>query len=428
MSEPLIYRNRYVCSLDWLQLYCVKPSRWVRPNGYFTSPQVDSTGTHRTYRLGAAKEYLKGYAEQYTVWWKEYSVATIAWSPVDARISKQACAIKLFNPVLYVANWRFILEDILCALSWQVKNITRVDFCVDFNKLANGLLPQSFLRDYISNRSTARGSYLRYGSNKCAVYMQKHMTHSNIESIRWGSRETGVSTYMYNKSLELSEKKYKDWIVNAWKVGGLVVDNPSLPVWRIEFSVSSKGLNLLDKSSGALDLLSIDMFDDCDKVRTMCQCYAEKYFRFHRIPAATHALPKRVKNLPDVQLIRWEDSVTIKPVSLCRAVDSGRTERMISRRLHALVDDIEDYTLLEHSRLRTDIQSIMRTADIYDEVAEVKSFRNQMRIANEYRATDHRFDDEYISAISKVHFRARQYQLLHNQLVNEFVARHTIKK
>ena len=428
MGEALIYRNRYVCSLDWLQLFCHLPKGWSAPSGFFTSSNVDSYGVHRTYRLGAAKEFLKGYSVQHSVWYKQYNIATIAWSPVDSRVSRSACAIKLANPVLYVSNWRFILEDLLSCLHWQVCNITRVDFCIDFNKFANGLLPQTFLRDYISNRTATRGSYMRYGSNKFCTYAQKHLTHTSIESVRWGSRESGVSTYMYNKSLELTDKKYKEWIVNAWKSAGLIVGNAALPVWRIEFSVSSKGLALLDKTSGAIDMLSVDMFDDAGKVQRMCQAYCEKFFHFRRIPPKTRTLPARAKNLPDAVLINWSDATSIKPITLCRSVDSGRTERMISRRLTALVNDIEDYSILEHSKLRTDLPSIIRTAEIYDEVAELKSFRNQMRIADELRPTDHVFDDNYISAISRVHFRNRDRALIHSQLVNEFVSRGTLRK
>lgn len=396
---------------------------WRCPEEYFTSPYVNEYGEHNTYRLRPAKEFLKGYKHQYLVTWKQYSIATIAYAPTDTRITSFACAIKLSNPLLYIYNWRFFLYDILRTLKWTPISITRADFCVDFNKFAGGIRPLKFLRMYVQPASSRFPSYLRVGSNKFCAYGIKRIDSTDYQSVRWGSRESGVSTYIYNKSLELATKKAKPWIVNAWKDAGLVVDNPHLPVWRIEFSVTSKGLSLLDKNTGELSVLETRLFDTSEKVRDICRIYAQKYFRFRLVPPTGTARPKYAKDLPEVKLLDFSFATSIKPITLCRATDSGRTERMISRRLFALADDLDDYSILGHFKLHESIPAVRRTAEVYDEVAALKDFRNSIRLSNEQKPTDHRLDDEYIEAVHHLAQRTRDRNIIHQQLVNDMLAK-----
>lgn len=421
MTTTRKHSTDYVCSLDWLQIFCVRPLSWECPKSHFVSPYTDEFGNHCMYRICEPKEYIKGYRTQYLIMYKQYQMATIAFSPTDARVNKLACAIKLANPLLYVRNWRFYLYDIVRSLGWQMLSITRADFCIDFNKFSGGVLPAKWLRRYIQDANTSKASYIRVGSNKFCVYGQKTIDCVNVESVRWGSRESGVSTYMYNKSLELAEKRSKPWIVSAWKDAGLVVNNRRLPVWRIEFSVTNKGLSLLNKDTGEIGILQTCLFDTPEKVREVCQIYASKYFRFRLIPPTGVTRPKYVKDLQEIKLLDFFHATSVKPVTLSRKTDSGRTERMISRRLHALADDLGDYVMLGHSKLTEHIPAIQTAARIYDEVAAQKSFRRAMDIANDIKPTDHVFSDEYVRAIHHYSQRERDEKLIRTSLVDSYI-------
>ena len=181
-------------SLDWVQIYCTRSSVVPLEVGQsFTSPQNDEHGNHRCYRLTESKEWIKGYGEQYAVMYRQYVVAHIAICPRNVQLNKAGAAIKLSNAVLYVANWHFILSDILACLQWRAVSLTRVDLCCDFNYFLGGLLPETFIRKYICK---SQDSYIRHGSNQFAVYGQKEMHKTAFSSIRWGSRQSGVSVYL----------------------------------------------------------------------------------------------------------------------------------------------------------------------------------------------------------------------------------------
>lgn len=295
-----------------------------------TSTQSDSWGNHRTYKIVEPQHFIKGYTWQREVLYKQYTIATIACHPVDERHRKDAGAIKLANAVLYVADWYFILMDVLGVLGWQPLNITRVDLAADFNFFMGGLDPATFLRKYVCKQ---KASYIRVGSNKAAVYLIKDMRCTIFDSIRWGSRQSGVSVYMYNKTKELTEKKDKPYIREAWKKANL---SSTKPVWRVEISITSQGLGLKDMYGHMVHNLFVDEFRDADLTRDMFKVYAAKYFRFlHTDPKA-----KRKRDLKEAKLLDLTTKSPYKPVFLQETRDTGRMERIVSNKLIKLRDYI----------------------------------------------------------------------------------------
>lgn len=414
-------KNTYVFSIDWLQLFC----QGLPPESdkMYTSPRVDSFGSHRDYYFRPAREFLHGYREHRRVCYKKYDVATISWEPSDKRVNPRACAIKLANPVLYVREWRFILEDILCVLGWQPLNITRCDLCCDFNKFAGGLLPANFMRQYLQEPTATRCSYMRIGTDKFTIYGQKDRQRVDVNTIRWGSRQNGVSTYMYNKSLELEQAKFKPYIVNLWKSAGLVYDNKKLPVWRIEFSISSKGVHLQDLELDQQHNLWLDDFDTEAKVRELFKVYAAKFFRFVKYYSYS---PKAKKDLPQVELFSWDQELPLRPVSLCVNVDSGRTERLISKRLASLAEAYEDASFMSHMDFRRDADLLTKAADVFDEIANVKAWRREFDIGAEH-VPHGVLTDEERAALERVHQRERLARHIQRQQEIDFISRQNMK-
>lgn len=323
---------RTAYAIDWMQLFCSVPAACPPEWETKVSPNADQFGNHREYKLVASLHYIKGYEWQREVLYGKYTVATIACQPKDERHRKDGGAIKLNNAVLYVADWYFILTDILATLRWQPLNITRVDLCADFNFFLGGLSPDTFLRKYVTKTDA---SYLRVGSNKFCVYGIKDMRCTIYDSIRWGSRQSGVSVYMYNKSKELREVKDKPWIREHWKQADL---SSTKDVWRVEISISSEALGLKDMYQNLVHNLFIDELMTPGLCRDMFKVYAEKYFRFVK----TDRSAKRKRDLKQVPLLDLSSHSNMKPVGLQECHDTGRMERIVSNKLQKLYKYIAD--------------------------------------------------------------------------------------
>lgn len=394
-------------SIDWLQLFCSRDLVDIDPSKAYTSPRVDMYGYHRDYYLRAAKEYLHGYRQQFRVMYKQYDVATIAFDHVDARVSRHACAIKAANAILYVANWRFIIEDILVTFNWKPEAITRVDLCCDFNRF-DSIEPKTFMNRYFADRNAKFETYTRVGSNHFHIDGERLHDHVDVQTIRWGSRQNGVSTYMYNKSLELKAHKYKKYIVQAWERAGIVYNDPKHPVWRVEFSISSKGVALKDLELGEVKTLWIHDFDEAAKVRELWQIFAKQYFRFLVIPPLPARLVKK-QNLDDLVLWEWDEDVPpYKPVTLCVTVDSGRTERLISKRLAALATALDDASFMAGRDYTAEARQLQRASEVFDEIADVKHYRRAFEVEEEHaRRAGVPLDIDAEQAYSHLHQRER---------------------
>lgn len=324
-------RPRCVYSLDWVQLYCSALGSHLQDDDtILTSPCTDQYGNHREYVLKDGTEYIKGYAFNRTVWYGKYSLAIIAWKPKNHNNDPLGCAIKLLNPVLYVADWHFILADILATLGWSARSITRVDLACDLNYFINGLCPETFIRKYMLKSGS---SYIREGSNKWNAHGLKELHQNNFEAIRWGSRKSGVSVYLYNKSKELKDKKYKPWIVDSWKQASLNIDK----VWRVEISVNSSGRGLKDLESVFIRPLFVDELSTQEDVENAFKLYAKKYFVFRKIERGG---AKRKKDMPIVPLLNLDDAPLLKPTTLYQATRSTRREKTVITELETFKEQL----------------------------------------------------------------------------------------
>lgn len=332
-------KPRCIYSIDWMQIYCSNfRSSFDGKEDARISPINDRYGNHREYHFKEAKEFIKGYAFNSSVWYGKYEVAIIAWSPKNHNNDIHGCAIKLKNAVLYIADWHFILADVLATLGWRALSITRIDLACDLNYFLGGLFPETFIRKYMLKGDN---SYVRDGSNKWSCYGQKELHRNNFESIRWGSRQSGVSVYLYNKSKELgiSDKgvqkhKYKPWIVDAWNQANLDVSR----VWRVEISINSSGRGLKDVSTAFLRSLFVDEISTQQGVEQTFKVFAKKYFSFRKVERDG---PKRKKDMKQVALLDFSDAPLVKPSTLYSSAKSLRREKVVLRELDEMTKELE---------------------------------------------------------------------------------------
>lgn len=364
-------KPRTAYAIDWLQLTCIV-QQGIQPSWEERmSPQSDAVGNHRVYTLRDGAYFIRGFDFQKEIWWKNYLVAHIACTPRQEHMPLDYGAIKLENSCLYVADWYFILTDILATLQWQPKKISRLDLAADFNYFIGGLLPSTFLRKYVCKNAA---SYIRIGSNKFCVYGLKDMRKTSFDSIRWGSRQNGVSVYMYNKTRELNEVKNKPYIRALWKTHEL---STTLDVWRVEISITSQGLGLKNATDDMFHTLFVDDLKDPDAPQRFFKVYAAKYFRFMR----TDRQAKRKRDLKEVQLLCLDSDCPLRPQEITNKSDCGRMEKIISRRLGDMYMEIRDGEYKDKSIL---MDAIGRVKRIYDKRFEIKDQRSWQESKMEY--------------------------------------------
>lgn len=408
---------RATYSVDWMQLFCsnstLEPPMWEEKQ----SSSPDKWGNHRTYKLVTSMHYIKGYEWQREVVYKNYTVATVACCPKSDQVRKDGCAIKIANPVLYVADWYFILNDIIGVLGWQPLNITRVDLACDFNFFMNGVSPDTFIRKYVTKQ---KASYLRVGSNKFCIYGRKEMRCTIYDSIRWGSRQSGVSVYMYNKTKELDEVKDKPWIREAWQKANL---SSTKAVWRVEISITSQGLGLKSMYNNLIHNLFIDELMTPELCRQMFQIYAAKYFRFVK----TDPNAKRKRDLKQVELLNLNAEQEMKPVGLSEYRDTGRMEKIVSNKLDEMYKYIADRDFSNKYEM---LQAIDKVKTMYNVHHSIKDRTNYELKVMEKRVADvitSTFDlpshEETLIALHKGRKNIEEWQYLARRIAGKIVAK-----
>lgn len=303
-------KNKCTISIDWMQVLCRRTDYRTDHESWFTSSQTNQYGHHNTYILKDAVEWTIGYEYCKTVYLKDTAIAHVGWSPRRSNVNEMNCSIKLTNNLLYTNMWHFMLGDICNALGWQIQGITRVDLACDLNFFLHGLNPEAFISKYVRGKYS---SYIRTKSNKFSVVGEKTIRGSRIDYIRWGTRSSGVCTYLYNKSKEMTECTMKPWIIERWRNAGLDIRK----VWRVEFSINSNGKGLRDLETGIIHNLFIDDMDTQERLVQIFHTYAKRYFNFKRVVASG---PKYVKDMQSVELLDVSQALEMKPCQLYSAI------------------------------------------------------------------------------------------------------------
>lgn len=332
-------------SIDWLQVLCTKQQNTVETQAFVTSPQTNEHGMHNTYILVDAREFTIGYEYHKTVMLGKTAVAHLSWCPKRENVEQTNASIKLSNNLLYTNQWHFILGDICKAIGWQYKSITRIDIALDVNYFLHGLRPEIFIHKYLRGRQK---SFIRCGSNKFSIVGEKYEKGTRIDYIRWGSRTSGVCTYLYNKSKEMHDKTMKPWIIEKWRSAGLDVKN----VWRIEFSINSSGRGLKDIETGLIHTLFIDDIETQHQLKSIFQTYALRYFHFKQIVKDG---AKYVKDMKDFQLIDLSQTSNLIPCQLYQNTKKSASIQNCIVMLEEMRDTLKSTTPQQHEQ---DTQSI----------------------------------------------------------------------
>lgn len=329
-------KKDYMISVDWYQVYCIRDNKIPVPDTYLQGKNVNKKGYKNQYYIRYSKSYHPSYRISFDMLLRKQMICTISLIPRNSVVNKMGCAIKMYNGILYTEDWAWYLRDVAESLNWQIKNVTRCDICYDCNVFANGQRPEKFIAQYLKKSGSKKSAnYIRSHSNKYVAYGTKKINSFEVDSIRWGSRESAYSVYLYNKSKELAEKKYKPWIVESWRKHDLDEKH----VWRFEISITTSGTKLKKLDTGDILPLCEDFFKTQKAIEEAFAIYASKKANFKR-----NRGEKKVRDMEDVKIFEFSESPTLKPINPSKYLDTGRSEKICQNVLEKISENYVDLT------------------------------------------------------------------------------------
>ena len=199
-------------------------------------------------------------------------IATIRRAPFSELLPAELVLCKFDNWLLYRYDCFKFAEKFFrdCALTF--KNFARLDLSLDFQEFENGMKPDLFIKRYLT------GSVLKMGkAAKFKVIGTQTPIEHIFESLRFGSMLSEISYYLYNKTKEMEQQKWKAWIHTTWERNGFDITKD---VWRLEFSIKSGNKILVDTESGeSLIIHSLESLQR-DNMEIIFDVLRDKYWQF----------------------------------------------------------------------------------------------------------------------------------------------------
>ena len=231
-------------NLDWLEVFAREPVGQPHTADYFRSHGIEVE----------EREYgTRVYREMFTLMGSDgLPCIEVRRNPASQNLNgihdPEETHIRLVNRMCYFDDAAIRLKEFLDFHQYRDIRISRIDICLDFVRFDFGDEPGRFVRRYLEHK------YVRINASDVNMHGKDNWEGIDINSLKWGSPYSMVSTKMYNKTMELKNAQTglfgKAYIRQAWYLCGFI-DNMQLctlqgqevNVWRIEYSIKSPKAN-----------------------------------------------------------------------------------------------------------------------------------------------------------------------------------------
>lgn len=304
----------HLVSIDWLSIYC-DVSQMVHAEGYDFQREPYGTSV---------------YADMYTIYQYGEELAILTCNPRSTALKAGTGVLKILNPILYQPQLADLVYNLLYCCHIGFINISRLDLCADFNHFEDYPDMQDFFQDFLMTKLWKIGqAKYKVCADKAEKIQGEWFKMIGLQSsrhcyqyLRFGSKVSKVSAYLYNKTQEFRDVKRKNYIAEAWKANGI---EESLEVWRLEFSLKGDGIKFLNKETKMWQSKSLEMvLDPIQRAQVFDALYC-KYWEFRYNDGQ-----KRKDRMQRANLLPIESSI-LKPVVIdCSDETSREEKRMIS--------------------------------------------------------------------------------------------------
>lgn len=342
--------------VDWLSLYCKG------------RPAIVERFDLRFEKVKFGTQHFKDFVRLIDTETNEY-IGDMQYNPKTPIIPDDAVIMRFENRQLYKEDWQSLVNETVFKMNFDIKNISRIDICADFQSFANKLLPQNLIKGFVENR------YLKVGVKKYALQgEQVYSGGHKYAYLRFGKRDSGVAVYLYNKSLEMREVKNKPYIVETWRKAGFREDRD---VWRLEFSVDPSKIKIFGKNNDfELELYKLIQHSLMTErqIAELFDTLVEKYFDFRINDANT-----RIDRMERVKLFKNIPTETLRVKAVTDHAQSNRMDKILVKKLtnYAKECRLDDRTDADQ------VDALITAARIYADRNDLTAYQSSIESSKE---------------------------------------------
>lgn len=252
-SNLLYYSPFRTLSIDWLSVSC-------RRN--FTQ--------NRLYSIVKAKYGNNVWADVEVYSIDKRKIFTLFSRPRNPLVPVDTCIAKFENSVLYSADFGTGCIEFLHYAGLDIVKVNRIDLALDFQRFDNNMHPQTLIDRLLSKKISKNGKSNFAANGKTSTLLK-------IDYIRFGSRSSPVSVYMYNKSQEFRDMYEKGYISDIWDKAGRTNSDD---VYRIEISINHEQKLINDIQTGEIVRMDIFNYLDVYYKKVIFWSLFQRYFSF----------------------------------------------------------------------------------------------------------------------------------------------------
>lgn len=299
------------------------------------------------------------YQDMYTIYLYGEEIAILCCNPRSKALKKGSGQLKILNPILYQIGLSTIVYDLLRTCNIIPINISRLDLCADFNHFEGYPDMQVFFQDFLTLKLWKIGAAkYKVCANKAEQIEGDYFKLIGLQSsrhtyqyLRFGSKVSKVSAYLYNKTQEFRDVKRKNYIAEAWKENDI---DESKEVWRLEFSLKGDGIKFLNQETKMWQAKDLEMVLDPIQ-RT--QVYNALYLKYwdYRINDGQ----KRKDRMKRAKLLPIESSI-LQPVVITGSDVTDREQKRMISAIERTYDEVRMKRQTRNEMLEASIQELTR--------------------------------------------------------------------
>lgn len=344
---------KYGVSIDWLAFYVKFDSghfeRVAIPNGAFA-------GT-LDWGYRKAEHGTKQFGELWHIYHCGEPFAELQSEPYSGVLEQGTGIVKFDNRLLYTVNMWYYIDMFLLEHHISIISISRVDLCADFNRFKDYDCIK-FVSDFMTEKLRHKGrgvgaSYFNHYATRNGKFSKAVLKYTGLS---FGSRQSGVRVYLYNKSFELLTVKNKPYIRDFWQAAGLDITKD---VWRLEVSITSGAKLFKCKQSGKRVEVSADGVRDGRELVKLYHTFVSKYFSFVRNRAGITNITRE----PVIPL--FEGNAHYMHGTIRNKSCSNRTERVLIKQLWQMSERYRGQGLVAEKDFTRDLAlSVANSCDL----------------------------------------------------------------
>lgn len=331
----------HLVSIDWLSIYC----------------DCSAMAPCQDYIFDKEPYGTQEFKDMYTIYLYGEEIAILTCNPRSSVMKPGTGMLKILNPILYQQGLPEIVYDLMYGCNIQFLNISRLDLCADFNHFEGYPQMQQFFKDFLTIKLWKIGAAkYKVCANKAVEFDCNYFKMIGLQSsrhtyqyLRFGSKVSKVSAYLYNKTQEFRDVKRKNYIAEAWKANEI---DEKQEVWRLEFSLKGDGIKFINQETNQWQSKNLEMvFDPIQRTQLYNALYL-KYWDFR-----VNDGQKRKDRMKHAALLPIESSI-LKPVVITGSDVTDREQKRMISAIERTYDEVRLKRQTRNEMLEASIQEL----------------------------------------------------------------------